>query len=724
MVIPVPGVPALSITKTPATNTVAQNGTGTFTLTVSNSSAAGTAATSGTVTLTDPVPAGLTVTSVTPASAGWTCTGLQSISCTTTNVLAPGASYPAVVVAYTAAANAAAGSPYTNTATVNGGGDPTGPHMASATVTVTGLPLLSITKTPATNMVTQGGSGTFTLTVSNSNAAGTAATSGTVTVTDPVPAGLTVTSVTPATGSGWTCTGLQSISCTTANVLAPGASYSSIVVAYTAALTAAAGSPYTNTASVNGGGDPTGPHTASAVVIVNGIPDMTISKTHTGSGFLQGGSVSFTLTATNIGTAPTAGSVSVTDALPNGLTATGISGGTGWTCTLAPLACSNPNVLGIGASYPPITVTALIGANVTGSLTNNTTVGGGGEVNLTNDNASDTISVSGIPDMTISKSHTGTFTAGQVGATYTIVPSNVGTGTTSGQVTVTDTLPPGFTATGISGGGWSCTVSPLSCTRSDSLAPGTPYPSITVTVNIAATVTGTVVNNAFVSGGGESNTSNDQASDPATILGLPDVTISKSHTGSTFNPGGTVTFTLNVSNGARARPWERSPCQTAFPRINGNGNQRIGMVVWRGDMHHVGGSRAGGKLSGDHGYGIDRDDRPGHSDQQRHSRRRRRNQSFERFGQRLDHGDGAASRLVLSKTHTGTVFSPGGTVTFTLTPSNIGTGPTVGTYIGRRYASGGPEGDCCDRLRLDMRSDDRAAPMRWRVRTRPCRRSR
>ena len=44
-------------------------------------------------------------------------------------------------------------------------------------------------------------------------------------------------------------------------------------------------------------------------------------------------------------------------------------------------------------------------------------------------------------NLAINKSHTGNFTRGQVGATYTVAVSNTGPDATSGQVTVTDALP-------------------------------------------------------------------------------------------------------------------------------------------------------------------------------------------------------------------------------------------------------------------------------------------
>ena len=74
------------------------------------------------------------------------------------------------------------------------------------------------------------------------------------------------------------------------------------------------------------------------------------------------------------------------------------------------------------------------------------------------------------PDLTLAKTHTGSFTRGQTGATYTLTATNSGTGPTSGTVTVTDTLPTGLTATAMAGTGWACTLGTLTCTRGDALA--------------------------------------------------------------------------------------------------------------------------------------------------------------------------------------------------------------------------------------------------------------
>ena len=89
------------------------------------------------------------------------------------------------------------------------------------------------------------------------------------------------------------------------------------------------------------------------------------------------------------------------------------------------------------------------------------------------------------PDLIIAKSHAGDFHQGDIGDAYTLTVTNAGQGPTTGVVTVTDALPAGLTATAIGGAGWSCTLTPLTCTRSDALAAAGVYPVITVTVNVA-----------------------------------------------------------------------------------------------------------------------------------------------------------------------------------------------------------------------------------------------
>ena len=95
-------------------------------MTVSN--ATGAASTSGTVTVTEAAPTGLTLSSM--SGTGWTCTTLPV--CTRADALAGGASYPAITVTVNVLANAT--SPQINSVSVSGGGSATASTTNSTTI--------------------------------------------------------------------------------------------------------------------------------------------------------------------------------------------------------------------------------------------------------------------------------------------------------------------------------------------------------------------------------------------------------------------------------------------------------------------------------------------------------------------------------------------------------------------------------------------------------------
>jgi uncharacterized repeat protein (TIGR01451 family) len=120
--------------------------------------------------------------------------------------------------------------------------------------------------------------------------------------------------------------------------------------------------------------------------------------------------------------------------------------------------------------------------------------------------------------LSIAKAHTGAFTAGQTG-TYTLTVSNAtGSAATSGTVTVTESVPSGLTLASMTGTGWTCSAAASQCSRADTLAGGASYPTIAVTVNVAANAPASVVNQALVGGGGSAAAS---ASDPTNVLVSP-----------------------------------------------------------------------------------------------------------------------------------------------------------------------------------------------------------
>jgi phospholipase C len=105
----------------------------------------------------------------------------------------------------------------------------------------------------------------------------------------------------------------------------------------------------------------------------------------------------------------------------------------------------------------------------------------------------------------ITLQQSGNFAAGGTGQ-YAITVTNNTSAATSGTITVTDTLPSVFTANSTFGSGWTCTLNPVSCTTSSSIA-AEANSTITINVNVAGSASGSYTNQAAVSGGGPTNAS-------------------------------------------------------------------------------------------------------------------------------------------------------------------------------------------------------------------------
>ena len=119
-------VPVLTVTKTHTGNFTQGQTNATYTVTVGNGAGAGP--TSGTVTVTENAPSGLTLVSM--SGTGWSC---GSSACTRSDVLNAGGSYPAIAVTVKVASNAPA--QVTNQASVSGGGSVTANASDVTTVT-------------------------------------------------------------------------------------------------------------------------------------------------------------------------------------------------------------------------------------------------------------------------------------------------------------------------------------------------------------------------------------------------------------------------------------------------------------------------------------------------------------------------------------------------------------------------------------------------------------
>jgi uncharacterized repeat protein (TIGR01451 family) len=131
---------------------------------------------------------------------------------------------------------------------------------------------------------------------------------------------------------------------------------------------------------------PAGAETVTATFTTGTAPPpavLTISKSHVGNFSIGDTGDMYTVTVSNTaGAGPTNGTVTVTDAIPSGLTLESMAG-TGWTCAAESNVCTRSDVLAAGASYPAITVTVDVSSEASSPQVNSVTVSGGGSASAT-----------------------------------------------------------------------------------------------------------------------------------------------------------------------------------------------------------------------------------------------------------------------------------------------------------------------------------------------------
>jgi len=234
-------------------------------------------------------------------------------------------------------------------------------------------------------------------------------------------------------------------------------------------------------------------------------PTLEVVCNHPGNFTLGESGASYSVTVSNGGAlSPTSGTITVVDTIPVGETLVSMIG-TGWSCSGN--TCTRSDALPAGGTYPVITVIVNVASNADTSVTNSVRATGG---NSAAAQSNDLTTISGTapsnpPVLTTQVTHSGNFTLGQSGATYTITVSNAhGASATSGAVSVLEVIPAGLSLTAISGTNWNCAS--YTCTRTDSLGGGSSYPPITVTFAVASNAPSTVVNQVVTSGGGSATT--------------------------------------------------------------------------------------------------------------------------------------------------------------------------------------------------------------------------
>ena len=518
---------AIEITKTADAAIVSAGDQIGFDIVVSNPGAG----TANAVHVSDPLPGGAGLNwSINPAVAGCAINGAppaQTLVCDFAT-LAPAGS---ITIQVNSATTAAQCGTINNTATVTTGND--GTDNASASVEVR-CPDVTVTKTAGQPIVTENGTATFTIQVTNSGAG----TADNVTLTDTLPT---------QGGPGlWTenpdiaaCSiALGVLSCDFGD-LAPGASASVTVTKQLGAGCA----QIPNTATVAAANEPQsamGNNTSNEATITVTCAELSIAKVADAPSVSAGDPVGFTITVINGGNAA-ANNVVITDSLPGSLglnwteapdvAACGITGAIGFQV----LDCTFPTIAANGGTAT-VHVQSPTTAATCGTITN--------RVGLTGEPAVASVIIN-CPDVQVVKTADNSpINAGEVAA-FTIAVTNLGPGTATG-VTLSDTLPTGIiwaensTDCSIGGNTLTCDFGTLDVLE---------LHTINVTGTTDGADCGQLDNTASVLSTNEpASVLANNSSTASIVVNCPDVEVEKTADDPTINAGQTAAFTIVVTN--------------------------------------------------------------------------------------------------------------------------------------------------------------------------------
>jgi len=546
--------------------------------------------TSGPQTLSFPVPSGLT--GVTPPGG---CTLSGSTYACSVAALTNGASATRTFSGQIAAAGGSTLTPSGSVAAVSGATDPvTANNTATFSTTVTAGSDLRIAKSraPAGTLLV-GQSVSFTLTPSYTGDSPSG-----LTITDTLPANYTVGAI-ASPQNGWACSAAgQTVTCTRAAGAGAGANVAlgTIVIPATAV---SAGAGVTNTASVSavspGDPDPSNNSASDAAATIQ-APTVDLRANKAGPNpalAVTGVPFGWTISATNAGNAAFFGTLTLTDALPAGVTLNSYTLN-GWSCAPAapvagPANVTCTRVYTSGAPLAAGATTQGVGLNATataaGALVNSVTASSPDanipDSNPGNDSATHTVTAS-VPadaaDLSLAKSVSpATVAAGDV-LTYTLEIVNAGPSTAT-TVTLTDTFATlinnsagptgaGYVGHSVNAGvatGASCNSTTsgatgrlLSCSFASIpvCTPGSDCPVVTVQVRPGGNG-GNRINTANVVSSGTADPDSDDRSANATNTVTPraDVTVGKTATPASAPAGQNLTYVItatNVANGLSA----------------------------------------------------------------------------------------------------------------------------------------------------------------------------
>ena len=348
----------LSISKTHSGSAIAGSGLG-YSLGVHN---AGPSDVTGAVTVTDPLPAGLSYISAT--GTDWSCsydTGTRTVTCALAAGLAAGADAPTINLATTVDSDIGS-STLINIADVSSGttDDDLSNNSGTDSVTVATSAALSLTKTlTSATPVLAGTDADFDLVASNAGPSDASS----VTVTDTLPDHL---SLDDYSGTGWTCsTAGQDVICSRAGIAAhasaPVLTLHALVSAGIPVSLPTGSTTVSNAATIDSSTPGSNSNPAPVSVPVEAHADLRLAKTPQSGTAIAGSTYLWHLAVHNAGPSDAAGPITVTDPLPGYQTY--LSARAGWDCTASaaptpPSPTSHQTVTctlaaGLAAGAPP-----------------------------------------------------------------------------------------------------------------------------------------------------------------------------------------------------------------------------------------------------------------------------------------------------------------------------------------------------------------------------------
>ncbi|MCH9650301.1 MAG: DUF11 domain-containing protein, partial [Deltaproteobacteria bacterium] len=325
---------------------------------------------------------------------------------------------------------------------------------------------------------------------------------------------------------------------------------------YTVTCTVAADAvgPIRNTATAtwNGGTEPdTSDNTSTVETVVIRTVDLSITKTDGLSQVVAGEPLTYTLVAANAGPGDEATAV-VSDTLPADLSCT-------WTSVAAGGATNNGSGSGDvndtvslpSGSTVTYSISCSVASDATGTLSNTATITGSEtDSEGTNNSATDLTTVIQQADISITKTNGTTESVPGTSTTYTVVVSNAGP-SDDPSVSVTDTLPSDLSCTwnSVAAGGSTGSAGSGSGNLSETVSlPAGSSVTYTLSCNIDASASGSLINTATATGSFDGNASNNSATDTDSLASSADISITKTNGVTESIPGTSTTYTLVALN--------------------------------------------------------------------------------------------------------------------------------------------------------------------------------